>query len=179
MPDKWVLLPHTLTGLAVLALQAPPYSKIRGDEIFMFVSSLRGGTDAFCTKGPCNFCSGEGSDDCKCDWRSPAVWAALGAGLVSKWDMEVHQWLGTMVYSKWELLQHFSFSRTGFLWKSNGAWSLLSPGAGLAKQKALLYRYHLHTYRSDIYNYFKVTKSSYNWGIWIISLIYLEMLTGL
>ena len=41
VPDKWVLLPHTLTGLAVLALQVPRYGKIRGDEIFMFVSSLR------------------------------------------------------------------------------------------------------------------------------------------
>lgn len=41
VPDKWVLLPHTLTGLAVLALRVPRCGKIRGDEIFLFVSSLR------------------------------------------------------------------------------------------------------------------------------------------
>lgn len=40
VPDEWVPSPHALTGLKDPAPQAPPHSRVRGDEIFMFVSGL-------------------------------------------------------------------------------------------------------------------------------------------
>lgn len=57
--------------------------------------------------------------------------------------------------------------------------SLLSPSSRAGYTETILCQSHPPALRCDIFNCFKLAESSYNWSIWIIRLISLEMLTGL